>query len=223
MNASDKPSTAVVIVQRTELALSRSAPLARRGLQTLNSLHDAERSLTEGWDYFYDGDLEKAFRCFLQGLDRSPLHGRLHCALGLMSLHGCGTPQNGQKALWHIRMSAEVGNSAGQLALARIYRSGVEVPKDDEMAYLWTERAAQQNNIWAAVSLGEMFELGVGVQQDDQQAVYWYLRAMEHGGYVWQTRVTRLQKTIPDFEILDGAPSDWGETMVSEGSAWRTD
>jgi TPR repeat protein len=206
MSAADESKTAVVIVKRTELALSRSEPLARRGLQTLNDLDEAEQCLKDGVAYFGTDEFERSFRCFKRGVEKSPLHGELNWRIALMFREGYGIPVDEAKALFHTSVSAENGYEWGQLELARLYGTGTFVPKDESTAHFWTEQAAMQDNSWAEIALGVMYEMGVGVDQDTEIAKYWYLRAAAHGGHVWKSRLTTMQIAIVGLTVLNDSP-----------------
>ena len=76
-----------------------------------------------------------------------------------------------------LKMKAEAGDAAAQLALGLAYEDGNGVASSDELAVSWYRRAAEQGNSVAQNNLGLMYRSGRGVAKNKEEAVRWYQKA----------------------------------------------
>lgn len=111
-------------------------------------------------------------------LFRSLFYRRDRLASGLFLLyatHAFGDPA----ALEHLQKRAEHGDSQSQLALAKRYANGIELPRDPALAIEWLTKAADQGDPEAQFYLGWLYAHGKGVPQNDLLAFTWIKRAAQ--------------------------------------------
>jgi len=81
---------------------------------------------------------------------------------------------------WY-RMTADQGDSSGQVAVGSFYEYGRGVPQDYAEAMRWYRMAADQGDSSAQVAVGLLYEYGRGVPQDYAEAMRWYRMAANQG------------------------------------------
>ena len=72
-----------------------------------------------------------------------------------------------------LRLAAEQGNAAAQVALWSMYANGLGVPQDYAESARWYRLAADQGLAQAQQGLGLLYALGDGVPQDPVVAHMW--------------------------------------------------
>lgn len=75
--------------------------------------------------------------------------------------------------LERLQQWAEQGDSQAQLALAKRYANGIELPRNTSLAVEWLTKAATQGDAEAQFYLGWMYAHGKGVEQNPTQAFHW--------------------------------------------------
>jgi TPR repeat protein len=101
--------------------------------------------------------------------------------LGLVYLHGDGTPKDPAKAAAWFEKSAIHGYAEAQFRLGRMYARGEGVPTDPAKALGWIEKAAGQGHAQAQFDLAGMYARGEGVSTDPAKAVEWMEKAAAQG------------------------------------------
>lgn len=96
---------------------------------------------------------------------------------------------------------AEGGNSAAQVAIASLYRSGLGRPVDLVRSAHWYRRAAAAGDGVAQLNLGEMYQHGWGVARDAVRAFIWYDRAAAQGRDWAAERRDKLAKRMTAAEL----------------------
>jgi TPR repeat protein len=112
-----------------------------------------------------------------------------------------------QAMTWH-RRAADIGYSAAQVSIGKMYRDGLGVPVDDAEALRWYRMAAEQGDSWAYVSLGIMARDGRGVPQEYAEALRWFTRAAEAGNDWAYTNIGRM------YAGGLGVPQDFGRAVA---------
>lgn len=103
--------------------------------------------------------------------------------LGLRYFRGDGVPQNGYQALQWMRSAAERGNAQAQLALGRLYLSGLqEMGSDPAEAERWLTLAAGRGDKEAGKLLAEARAANQKNQNDYQE---WVQRSREAAQGLW--------------------------------------
>lgn len=103
--------------------------------------------------------------------------------LGLRYYRGDGVPQNGYQALQWMRSAGERGNAQAQLALGRLYLSGLqEMGSDPAEAERWLTLAAGRGDKEASKLLAEA-RTARQKNQDDYQE--WVKRSREASMGLW--------------------------------------
>lgn len=116
-----------------------------------------------------------------------------------------------------LKPAAEAGDADAQLYLAKIYGSGLSVPKDLSIANEWLRRSAIQGNIRAIVALGYVYSNGIGVSEDKERAFKLYRKAAQKGDPVAQSNIGLMYQYGEgvDFDALMAAR--WYERAAAQG------
>jgi uncharacterized protein len=85
------------------------------------------------------------------------------------------------KEVQTLRHSAESGDAAAQLKLARAYDSGNAIKADIVAAAKWYEAAARQGNSEAQNALGSLYLNGEAVAKDAARACEWFAKSAAQG------------------------------------------
>jgi len=73
-------------------------------------------------------------------------YGPAEFALGNLSLHGKGVPQDYGAAEYWLERGAHEGDDGAQVALGKMFEEGLGQAPDPVMAYVWYDLAAEQGN-----------------------------------------------------------------------------
>jgi TPR repeat protein len=92
-----------------------------------------------------------------------------------------GRPQNRTKAIEWLERAAAAGRPISQVAMARMYWEGTELPKDEARAIELYHAAANQGLPSAQSFLGWAYSRGTGVPVDAAQALRWAEAAARQG------------------------------------------
>jgi MSHA biogenesis protein MshM len=108
---------------------------------------------------------------------------------------------NPQVSVQGLLQMAQTGDSASQLALAKLYQSGEGVQKDDTKAFYWLREAAAKGQAEAAYDLAVAYEVGQGVPLSKVDAYCWYVLASEAGYATSEQQIKALTPQLSDAEI----------------------
>lgn len=100
-------------------------------------------------------------------------------------------PADLQKAAYHCRQSARLGNSEAQFNLALMLDTGRGVPQNRELAMAWYRRAARQGVIAAQINLSAHLRQS-REERDQVEAVRWYRAAAMKGNPLAEYNLGRL-------------------------------
>ena len=89
--------------------------------------------------------------------------------------------QTEEEKLASMKQDAESGNVKAQVALARKYYNGDDMPQDYAKAAELYEKAAKQGVAMAQYNLGMMYKKGEGVTKDAAKAEEWLKKAAAQG------------------------------------------
>ena len=81
---------------------------------------------------------------------------------------------------WY-RMAADQNHAPAQMALSRLYYSGIGVQKNHETVFRLVRRSAMSGLYSAQRSLGYCHYLGIGTAVDQEKGIYWFKVAAENG------------------------------------------
>jgi TPR repeat protein len=190
-----------------ELALGRSAALAKRGLQRLNSLEQADRHFEDGVRRYTNHEYSAAAECFRCALTFNAADIQAHVMLGsslIDPLVASGEfeatvverPEIIEEAFAHFHIAAKAGDGDAQGFVAYMYRDGDGVARDDALAFFWMHKAARHGRPCIQRQVGLMYEHGRGVERNLEQAAYWYGLVAEQNGYFERSEMTDLQRSI---------------------------
>lgn len=84
--------------------------------------------------------------------------------LGVMSLHGYGTPMNYKEAVRIFKLGAQRNHPNSQVALGVLMIEGIGIPQDHKTASHLLKQAAKNGNTDAQMILGWLYKNGVGVK-----------------------------------------------------------
>lgn len=84
--------------------------------------------------------------------------------LGVMSLHGYGTPMNYKEAVRIFKLGAQRNHPNSQVALGVLMIEGIGIPQDHKTASRLLKQAAKNGNTDAQMILGWLYKNGVGVK-----------------------------------------------------------
>ena len=84
--------------------------------------------------------------------------------LGVMSLHGYGTPMNYKEAVRIFKLAAQRNHPNSQVALGVLMIEGIGIPRDHKTASRLLKQAAKNGNTDAQMILGWLYKNGVGVK-----------------------------------------------------------
>jgi TPR repeat protein len=77
--------------------------------------------------------------------------------------------------------TAQSGSPAAQFNLARMYLSGVGVPRNQVEGLKWLRKASEQGLPAAQNALGELTEKGIGTEKNPEEAAKLFANAAEKG------------------------------------------
>ena len=80
-----------------------------------------------------------------------------------------------------VREKAGAGNTASQLQLAMMLRSGNGIDRNESESVRWVIAAAENGHAAAQAELAVMYHAGQGVSQDYARAAEWYRKSAEQG------------------------------------------
>ena len=122
-----------------------------------------------------------------------------------------------------LQLTAGLGNSQSQLALAEAYALGYGgLVVSEEAAVKWLTQAALQGNVSAQYNLGDMYYLGIGVEKNAVAAYEWYLAAVEkrhpHAHYMIallqaQSEIGPSDESLIRYWLTEGA--SYGDPSAS--------
>jgi len=95
--------------------------------------------------------------------------------------HGWSVDEDGKKAIFWLKKSAEQDFIKAQTRLAMCYTDGDYVKQNYTKALYWWNRAAEQDDIDAQKILAYIYRTGDGVKKNYVKALHWYKKAAEHG------------------------------------------
>ena len=93
---------------------------------------------------------------------------------------------------------ANSGVARAQYLLAKIYNSGILLPRDDAVALRWFSEAAQQGDVNSAFNLAQMFLGGEGTVVSYDKAYFWLRRARDLGDEESAEQINDLEAGIKD-------------------------
>ena len=126
-----------------------------------------------------EADHKKAFYLYSIANSKGSLYAK--ACLGYCYCLGKGVPEDVEKGLALIRVSANAENAKGLNVMGLCYDKGLGVPQSYEEAVKWFHRSAKQGYARAQCNLGVCYELGEGVSQSYEEAVWWYHKSAEQG------------------------------------------
>jgi hypothetical protein len=124
-------------------------------------------------------NLPEALKLFTQATDQGYVPS--YSEIGLMYLHGEGTPVNAAKALTYFSLGSDAGDPVCQEKLGWRYYNGEGVPKEFPTAAKWFRLAGDAGQTQAQAQLAFMYVNGTGVEQSDRAAFDWYEQAASSG------------------------------------------
>lgn len=98
--------------------------------------------------------------------------------------------------------AARLGNPAGQLAVAMMYRTGDGVTEDHARFFEWCLRAAERGSINACYVLGTAYENGDGTERDLDEAIAVYGMAAAAGHEEARMRLASIYLADPDHSDI---------------------
>ena len=75
------------------------------------------------------------------------------------------------------KLSAEKGNTLGQVMLGYHYSDGLVVQQDYSKAFYWYQKAANQGDKFGQFNIGYAYANGQGVLQDYSKALEWFKKS----------------------------------------------
>ena len=118
---------------------------------------------------------EKALQQYLKVEEKDET---LYYRIGMMYLHGKGTPIDYEKAVEHLQASADLDNALAMYQLGKLYLSGEGVVGDEEKALGYFISAADHDNAFAAFKAGALYENGIGTRVNEEKAYQYYQSAL---------------------------------------------
>ena len=122
-----------------------------------------------GERYVREKNYSAAFNEFLP--DANAGDARSQYYVGYLYYYGYGIPQNLDKAVEYLTISAQKNNANAQSLLGYMYDRGEGVPLDKKKAFELYKAAADQQNPSAIFNLGLAYYQGSGVASNIQKAI----------------------------------------------------
>jgi len=160
------------------VAATAGAPAAEQ------SPDDASRAAADCKSFadvkFNNLNVQEVISTCLSAVRTEPDDYQLHGHLG----RGYLKAGQNEKALQHIRLSADKGFVRAMTLLGYMYKVGRGVSRDDDEAARLFRKAADKGHAAAMAYLGGMYLQGHGVPRDDAEAVRWARKAEAEGDTV---------------------------------------
>ena len=134
-----------------------------------------------------EADHKKAFYLYSIANSKGSLYAK--ACLGYCYCLGKGVPEDVEKGLALIRVSANAENAKGLNVMGLCYDKGLGVPQSYEEAVKWFHRSAKQGYARAQCNLGVCYANGQGVPQSYEEAVKWYRKSADQGNAVAQNNL----------------------------------
>ena len=179
-------------------------------------------------------DLDQAFQLYKKSAAQKYAPGVFNT--GISYYNGDGVPVDmvmayawmlyadelGEKAAHDavVRTAAELEGRAtdGELKLARLLDTGVELPRDETGAARWYRIAAEHGNAEAQVRYGLMLKDGRGTAQNPGEALQWLERAAQQkSGLAMFTLGYAYQKGILGQQVDVKKAIQWYEGAATQG------
>lgn len=137
--------------------------------------------------------------------------------LGIMNLHGYGTPINYKEAIRIFKIGAQKNHPDSQVALGVLMVEGIGLPQDHLHASRLFKQAAKNGNADAQLILGWLYKNGVGVKVNNTiaYALWNYVAAQ---GSEW-ARVSRDQMY---YELTEAELYRGQELSSNLPKLWKT-
>lgn len=119
-------------------------------------------------------DKNEATKWYLKGADRDDAFCIFKVGENMMAYDSL-IKNDREGARW-IAIAANRGCEEAQVALADLYKWGLEVPEDREKAFLWLKKAEKTHNPDVMYEIAESYK-----ELDMAQSLTWYRRAAEAG------------------------------------------
>lgn len=139
-------------------------------LITLSPLYalSVEQLAKEGEIAFYHENYIEARKYLIPASEQGNLQSLYY--LGVMSLHGFGTPANYKEAIRIFKSGAQKNHSDSQVALGVLMIDGIGIPQNHKEASRIFKKAAKNGNRDAQLILGWLYKNGVGVKSNNTLA-----------------------------------------------------
>lgn len=171
---------------------------------TLAPLHatSAEQLAKEGEAAFYHENYLEAQKTLRRASEQGSVQSLYY--LGIMSLHGFGTPANYQEAVRIFKTGAQKNHTESQVALGVLMVQGIGTPQNHREASVLFKKAAKNGNSDAQLILGWLYKNGVGVKTDNTLAYALWNYVAAHGSD-W-ARVSRdaMYNELTEAELYQG-------------------
>ncbi len=99
------------------------------------------------------------------------------------------SPEEVERAVAWLTLSAVAGQDCAQYALGKLYRDGKGVEKDILRAVIWFSAAAEQDNSYAAYALGKLYLTGEDTPKNVEAALRWLQRSADLGNQYAQYKL----------------------------------
>ncbi len=154
-------------------------------------------------------DCEEVIKCF-EAIAHYDKNAIAHYNLGYFYDSGKGISQDYQKALYHYKKAADLGNSNACNNLGFMYQFGHGIKKDCYTARDYYQKGADLGNAMACNNLGDCYEYGgggllLGLKTDKYKALKYYKKACDLGNQKGCENYKRLKAQMGitnDDEVL---------------------
>ncbi|WP_161554641.1 tetratricopeptide repeat protein [Ereboglobus luteus] len=132
--------------------------------------------------------------------------------LGQMYLDGTPeTPKNVTRAMLYLDDAAQLGHTAANFRLGKIYADGTETPRDYAKALKYYKTAALAGDATAQHNIGAMLSSGRGVKRDYTEGLAWLIIAAKKN-----TEAVQSEKKLREFLAKYPKTIAAGETRAEE-------
>ena len=127
-----------------------------------------EQDFQEGEIAFYHENYIEAHKYLTKASSQGD--SRSNYYLGVMNLHGKGTPVNYKEAVRFFTLGASKNHPQSQIALGVLMVEGIGLPKNYRKASILFTKAAQKGRPDAQLILGWIYKHGLGVKESNAVA-----------------------------------------------------
>ncbi|MDF9833328.1 TPR repeat protein [Ereboglobus sp. PH5-5] len=142
--------------------------------------------------------------------------------LGQMYLDGTpDTPKNITRAMLYLDDAAQLGHTAANFRLGKLYADGTETPRDYAKGLKYYKTAALAGDATAQHNIGAMLSSGRGVKRDYVEGLAWLIVAAEKNIEAAQSE-KKLREFLAKYPKTIAAGEARAEALAKELAAAKT-